>query len=288
MGDRGTPAGDPALEAALDELYAAQFATFVTLRRALSVRLGAAGDAAAARRLAKAPKPTRTAWALNQVTRNDPEIVADVIRCREAAASAQTLGESAAIRDGARQYRESVGKVVQAVRTLLGVDGIELSSTQARRVGETLQALASSELGRATWMAGRLTRDMEVDDPFAGIEIGTAPHRAKERMEGRGQKTSKVEDEERARALEAERASKLRAVQREVVKAHARVTELDGAVSAARKTVLAAEREARRAQYDLDKARRAVTELERKLALSHADLEKIKGAYPSPDDRERG
>jgi hypothetical protein len=286
-GEKGTPGSDRALTAAFDELYAAPFDGFVALRRELSGRLRAAGDPAAARQMAGATKPTRTAWALNQVARSHPEVVAEVVRSREAAASSQKMGESKAARDGARQYRDAVSKAVQAVRTLLGTDGVVLSSAQARRVGETLQALASDEAGRATLRAGRLTRDVEVDDPFAGIEVGHLANLPKERAPGRGEGTSKRGDEH-ANAGEAERVREERerlAMQRAIGEAQARVVEIDTAVSAAHETVAAAEREVRRAQYDLDKATRALTDLERRLELARAALKKLNSAPLSPQGR---
>lgn len=290
MGERGIPESNSALEPAFDELYAAPFETFVALRRELSGRLRTAGDASAARQMAAATKPTRTAWALNQVARSHPEVVAEVVRSREAAAASQKKGEPKAVRDGARQHRDAVSKAVHAVRTLLRTDGVVLSPAQARRVGETFQALASDEAGRAILRAGRLTRDVEVADPFAGIEVGPPTHHPKEGGPGRGEGTSKRELEGLANAREAERARDERerhATQRAIGEAQARVIELDTAVSAARKTVVAAEREVRRAQYDLDKAGRAVTDLERKLELARAALQKLNGVPLSTHDLRR-
>jgi hypothetical protein len=278
VGEKGIPEIESALKAALDELYAAPFDTFVALRRELSGRLRAAGEASAARQMADATKPTRTAWALNQIAWTHREVVEEVVRSRDAAASSQKMGESKAVRDGARRYRDAVSKAVQAVRTLLHADGVALSSAQARRVGETLQALTSDETGRATLRAGRLTRDVEVDDPFAGIEVGPPARPPKARVPDRGERTSTREEKDVANAREAERLREERerhAMQRAIGEAQARVIELDTAVSAAQKSVVAAEREVRRAQYDLDKAARAVTDLERKLELARATLKKL-------------
>src|SRR5579859_6882387 len=105
MARKPTAANGETSGAALDELYAAPFEAFVPLRRELSARLRAAGDASGARRIAEAIKPTRTAWALNQLARRHPELVTAIIQLWQAAAAAQEGGDATAIRKRAREYR---------------------------------------------------------------------------------------------------------------------------------------------------------------------------------------
>ncbi|HEV2452345.1 MAG TPA: hypothetical protein VGS62_10530 [Streptosporangiaceae bacterium] len=64
---------DP-LSEAVDELYTADPDAFTERRTALAAQARAAGDAAAARSIAKLRKPTRSAWAINQVVRADPSV----------------------------------------------------------------------------------------------------------------------------------------------------------------------------------------------------------------------
>ncbi len=265
---------DPALNAALDELYAGPFDSFVALRRELSVRLRGTGNASAARLVAQAAKPTRTAWALNQVARAHPDIIAAIVGLREAAATEQKTGDAQTIRDGIRRYRDAVGVVVRAVRSTLATDGVALSSTQARRLSETVQALSTDESEREKLASGRLTRDVEVEELFAGVEVGDVAAHPKERGPVHDAKGSKADAEAR-RAREAERLRVERERQeREIEEARARVTALERAVDDARKISMDAEREARRAQYDSDKAARSLAELERKLERARGDLKK--------------
>jgi len=267
---------DHALNAALDELYAAPFDTFVSLRRELSTRLRGSGNAAGARLVAQAAKPTRTAWALNQVARAHPDIIAAIVRLRAAAATEQKTGDAQTIRDGVRRYRDAVGVAVRAVRSTLAADGVALSSTQARRLSETVQALSTDEIEREKLASGRLTRDVEVEDLFAGIEVSEVARHPKRRAPAHDVKGSKV-DAEAARGREAERLRVERERQereRAVEEARAHVASLERAVDEARKISMEAEREARRAQYDSDKAARALAELERKLERARDDLMK--------------
>jgi hypothetical protein len=248
---------DLALNAALDELYAAPFDSFVSVRRELSMRLRGSGNASAARLVAQAAKPTRTAWALNQVARAHPDIIAAIVRLREAASDEQKTGDAQTIRDGVRRYRDAVGVAVRAARSTLAADGVALSPTQARRLSETLQALSTDASEREKLASGRLTRDVEVEDLFAGVEVSEVARHPKER------------EAERLR-VERERRERERAVE----EARAHVTALERAVDDARKISVDAEREARRAQYDSDKAARALAELERKLDQARDNLKK--------------
>jgi hypothetical protein len=269
---------DETLIRALDELYAAPFERFVSLRADLRARFRAAGDAAGARQVSEAAKPTRTAWALNRVARSNPELVAAMVRAREGAATAQKRGDSTAIRDLVRQYRDAVAAVVRAVRATLVANGGTLSATHARRVGETLQALAADEGERKKLTTGRLTRDVEVDDPFSETELGPLVPGSKRRPSTGEEAPSQRANEKAARAREAERLRDLRILrekQHALDKARSTVSELDDAIAEARKFAMQEDREARRAQYAADKANRKVADLMEKLARARDQLKKL-------------
>ena len=286
---------DSALSGALDELYGARFESFMSLRGELAGRLRAAGDASAARQIANAPKPTRTAWALNQVARRRPELLAAIVSTREAAAGARKSGDSSEIRDGARRYRDAVGEAVRAVGSILAADGVPFSAAQARRVGETLQVLATDEAERARLTAGRLVRDVAVEDPFAGIEAGPPARRPSASQSAqsertatqseravRGEKSEKAAsvakakgrpDDELARAREAKRIRDERA--RAIDEARARVKALEASNAEARRAAAEAHRELLRTQREADKAKRALAEVEQELESARAHLAKL-------------
>jgi chromosome segregation ATPase len=266
------PTTDDAASSALDELYAAPFESFVSLRRELGARLRAAGDVSGARLLAEASKPTRTAWALNQVARRHPELIKAIVESRDAAAAAQKRGDAGVVRELARQYRDTVGEAVRAVASILAADGVALSNAQARRVGETIQALAMRADERAKLAVGRLTRDVEVEDAFASLEIGPIADRPKEGERPREEKSTKNADEKAARAREAERLRILQARRRAAEEARERVTEVERAVTEARSTVMQAERELRHAQHEVDKAKQNLEDLQKKLERAREEL----------------
>jgi len=273
-----------ALERALDRLYAAPFDDFLALRKELVAELRTAGDAAASREVAGAAKPTRTAWALNQVVRRQPEVLKALFRAHEAAAS-PSAGDGDHLRRTAREYRERVSKMVGAVREVLGEAGVELNAAQSRRVAETLQAASGGDGdARAQLTAARLVKDVDVEDPFAGLVVGEA-HAARPVKETPVKTAGKDKGDERERARSAER-EKEREREREkerdrrerekreavLEEARARVSALEDAARAARAEARAAETTATKATRAAERARQLSEEAESRLQAAHAEL----------------
>jgi hypothetical protein len=262
-----------AVSAALDRLYGARLDEFIALRRDLAAALRKGGNAPASRLVAAASKPSRTAWALNQVARRRPEILVAVLDARTKAVAAQKDGTSEAVRATARAYRDEVARAVRAAAEILQQAGVDLPAIQARRLGSTVQALAGEEAdGRAKLLGGRLVADIEVDDPFAGLEVGLdrerrtveAPVRddvAERRVARAARATQAAAEAARERAGERERERKAQ----ELEKARDRLRALEQEASEARATARQAEVAATRAQADADRARRAVEAVERQL-----------------------
>jgi hypothetical protein len=264
--------GARSLEGPLNELYAAPFDRFVSLRKELAARLRAEGDAEAARRLGTANKPTRTAWALNQVARSHSELVDAIVDSWKAAAGAHNQ-DADAIRDGARRYREAIGEAVRAARAILAADGVSLSTAQARRMGETLQALAAHEVDREKLKAGRLTQDVSVDDPFGGLDPSHGVRHPKPLKAAGGQSSSRGAEEAAARKVEADRIRQEK--QRAIDEARARVTSLEQSVAEARKMAADAERVRKQAESEAARAKRTVGTLEEDLARAREHLERL-------------
>ena len=137
--------GAGAADGALDRLYGEPFDDFVRLRKEMAAALRAAGDVAASRLVMKAAKPSRTAWALNQVARRRPELVQAAFEARAKAADAQTSGEGEALRATARAYRERLASLVDAASDAVRQDGGELTVAQGRRISATVQAVAGAD-----------------------------------------------------------------------------------------------------------------------------------------------
>lgn len=129
------PVVDPALEAALDELFAAPFPEFVDERKRLVVGLRAAGSKAAAAALAKVNRPTLASWAINQLVRRAPAEVSAMF----ATAARVRLGDFAA----SAEHRQTIGKLSALATELLREHAQPTSEATLRRITTSLQALSA-------------------------------------------------------------------------------------------------------------------------------------------------
>jgi hypothetical protein len=251
---------------AIDRLYAAPLEGFVPLRTALANELRAS-DPAAARLVAGAPKPTRTAWALNQVARREPSLLSALFESRDEAAKAQKRGDAARMLEASRLYRDALNAVVHAARAVLSSAGVEMSTAQARRMAETLQAMAAEPGShRAQLVAGRLVRDVPIEDPFAGLEPGPRTAKTPVAQTDRGGEDAIRKahaNEQRRRAEEEARAQ--RKAQAELEAARSRVAALEEEAREARAAARQAENEAARAQAAAERARAKASDVEDRL-----------------------
>ena len=257
----GTPSSD-----AFDRLYAAPLGEFVAVRRELAASLKAAGHVAAATEVGAAKKPSRTAWAMNQVARRSPGELRAAFDAHAAAAAAQSKGDAAAMRETVRAFREALGAVARSSAQVAADAGIPLSATQVRQLGETVRAAIADDAARERLLAGRLVEDVDVDEPFGGLDADPGPRRPK------GAPSADVASAgEKARQREAERAREAR--ERALEEARKRIAALEQEAREARIAARHAEVVARRAEDEADRARRAATALEERLEKARAELE---------------
>jgi hypothetical protein len=253
------------VDSALDRLYSAPLDAFVGLRREIANELRAAGDAETARRVAAAPKPTRTAWVLDQIARKQPEVVRRFLDVRDQTAAAQR-DDPEKLRAAMRAYRERVSDVVHAARTTAEQAGFGLGAGQMRRLTETLQAAGAKDSEtRAKLLAGRLVHDASVEDPFAALE-GVTP-RARRRAEAKMARRASA----RERELDRKRAEKERAIE----KARDELAVLERAAREARTRARTAEARASSAQAEAARCRRVADDAESRLARAREALRSL-------------
>ena len=134
------------LETATAELYALAPEEFVAARTRLVKQARAAKDKALATDLGALRKPTRTAWLVNAVVRDDPASVESLIELGDALRAAQQRRDGAALRELSAQRRRAVDALVRRA-TQLGDDaGHPPTEATLNEVAQTLQAA----LGDAT------------------------------------------------------------------------------------------------------------------------------------------
>jgi hypothetical protein len=258
-----TPAAD-----ALARLYGAPLEDFVTLRGTLAAALRASGDAAGAREVLAAKKPSRTSWALNQVARRHPDALRAALGAHAAATQAQSAATGEAMRDTSRAFRDRLGDVIKRCAEILAEAGANLSPGQARRLGETLRAaLGDTGESRRRLLAGQLIDDVEVEDPFAGLPEAPA------KRANTGDAKPKAGDAARAKEEAAARAREAR--ERAIGEARRKVAGLEEEARQAREAAQRAEAIAAHARAEADRARRVAAAAEERLASAREALGKL-------------
>jgi hypothetical protein len=237
-----------AYDDAVRELYQTPLARFVAERKRLAGELRIAGDRSGAATLAKLPRPTTSAWAVNQLYWHARDAFDELL------ATAERLrgGELAAT--GA--HRDALAKLRARAARMLEDAGHAPTEATLRRVATTLSALAAAG-GFDPDPPGTLAADR---DPPGFEAAGIPAPKPREAHDGH------------ARDVASERRAKEQAA-REKEKARAERERLEAALRTARGDVVAREREVRTLDKQLEAAVRAVSDaqkivdaLEQKLA----------------------
>jgi hypothetical protein len=250
------------LEQAADELYGAELADFVELRKRLAKELRNGGKDAEADALAKLRKPSVAAWTLNQLARRqrrDVDLLLDAgHRLREAQAGVLRGAEKESFEQSRKTERDALQRLMREAERLLAGHG-KPSANVLNQVRESLRTAAISTTGRELLARGRFTEPsraegFDIVSELAGdaapmrprprpapnrqaeAEARAAVREAKERLretEARARRSAKAAD-----ALQAE-ADEARAVaedeRAEVEAARRRVGEAEQALAARRR-----------------------------------------------------
>jgi hypothetical protein len=285
-GAPGAP-GDDRVTAAADELYSAGPGEFTDRRKALADAARAAGDAAAAKRIAALRKPTRAAWVVNQLARTDPDAPG---RLAELAAA---LREAEQAKDGPRLRELSAarGPLVDSLtaRALAAAGVADPPSGLREEVTETLTSAIADPGVAAEFAAGTLTRAAQWagfglasfgETPF-GTALGDAPARrhlhavpspedsapapAAARARSRRAVPGRVSEEEQARRARAEE-------QRLAEEAAQRAAQRRQAFEDAERTVASTAAAAAEAGAAEDQLEAEVRDLEQRLTQAREDL----------------
>ena len=154
-----------------DQLYCVPADRFVAERNALVKRLRADGRREEAAAVAKLPRPSVAAWAVNQVARsNRKELRAlfkagdKVLRVQDRAVAGKAKGEQ--LREAIAAQREALAPLAEAAAGLLTSRGTFLGEQPLRAAVETFHAAAVDPAARPAVEAARLTRTLRL----AGLE----------------------------------------------------------------------------------------------------------------------
>ena len=250
------------LDQQIDSLFGMPLDRFIPERDALAKQLRATGDREAADRVKGLRKPTVPAWALNQLARQDPRGVTDVVelgaRLRDAQRRAISGGDAGPLREAGEARRALVARLARVAAEILQGTGTA-SAPHEEEITSTLEAAAADEEAGERFRAGRLERPLRPPSSFGegGLRVLEGGRRSKA--------AEATAERERADARVHERAEEARTVERE----------LRAAQSTARRTGESVER-ARTRYEDLDRRRTEAREALRDAEAAHrgAELER--------------
>jgi hypothetical protein len=259
-------------ETAIDRLYAVPLDEFVSERKRLAKELRSEGDRESAAEVAKWPKPTAPAWALNQLAREAPDELAPWLEAaealRDASARAGEVGGDA-LRAAMAAHRDATRQLVGAVR-----ERRPLSEPMVDRVRALLQSATVDPAAAERLRAGRLAEG-DADAPLPEPAESAAPRAerapAKPPAEDRAVAARAAEEQERAeRRAELERRvgaayEELARLREELAEREAAAETAEARLDEARRTLHRSESEASAAHDAVKDAREAAGDAEREV-----------------------
>lgn len=154
----------------LEDLYALPPEDFTAARTAWAKAAKAAGDAALSKQIAVQRRPTTSAWLVNRLTREAPELLDELLALGSALGAAQAAGRADELRELGRQRRELVAAL--AARAVADVRRPVTASTRAE-VEQTLEAALADPASAAAVRSGRLVRALSFAG-FGGVKLSGA------------------------------------------------------------------------------------------------------------------
>jgi hypothetical protein len=261
-----------------DRLFAVPLEDFVAERKRLAKELRDGGDRETAAEVAKLPKPTPPAWALNQLAREEPEAIGAWLDAAESLRDASAR-PSSALRGAMAGHREATRMLLGVVRDRARPGGKPLSEPMLERVRELLQAATVDPDVAAALRAGRV---VEADEQPAlpGLEASEAPAPRKSRSEAAEERrAAKDREAERKAREQAERIAELErlaaAAQEQLATLDAEAEEREAAADAADARLQAAQQALHRAESEAAAARRAADDARDAAATADRELRQL-------------
>jgi hypothetical protein len=244
-------ADEASIERDVDQLYGLPLDEFTSARNELARELKRSGDAAAAERVRKLEKPTRSAGAINRAVRRKRRDAKRLLDAARKLGDAQEKllegGGRKPVEQAMERERAAVDRLMADVEAELRRDG-EPSEAMLDRARATLHAVATNPQLRDELEAGRFTRDHEAVG-LGGLVAGGRPRPAlKQRAAERGDARRQVERAERD----------LEAAERKLERAERAKTHAEERLDAASAALAEAESEVAEATSARDEARAAL------------------------------
>jgi len=221
------------------DLYGLPLDRFTAERNAHAKELKAAGKRDEAAVVAKLPKPSAAAWAVNQLVRSQRKRIDELVKRGDATIAAQEKllagkADAKALRAAREAQQKALDPLLAAARKL-GVSGASLE-----RVAETLEAAALDSDAREQVLGGELVKELRREGfGLGGMELAAAaPSSSSSKADPEREEARKAAKAELRRAHQAAaRAAKaLEAAQSRRDDAAQELEEAEAALTAARET----------------------------------------------------
>ena len=150
------------------ELYALLPAEFTAARNRRAKDAKSEGHPLLAKQVARLPKPTASAWAVNVMARQHPEELEPVLELGAAMRDAQEMLDAERLRGLGQQRTGVLAAAVRGARSAADALGVAISDAAAGEIEQTLRAAMGDADAAAAVRSGLLVR------PFASGGFGPA------------------------------------------------------------------------------------------------------------------
>ena len=288
VGNDGVVAHSAPVQAAADQLYAADPAEFTDRRADLVAQARADGDKATARAIGALRRPTRAAWVVNQLARADPDAIDRLSGLGDELRAAEQALDGGQLRELSQTRRELLAELTRQALDDAGVadppDALvqEVTGTLGAAVADPQVAaqVARAQLAKAVQPAGfgftLAAGEADEDDRARPAPAPRRPARqvtpARASQQGASQKQASQQRASQKRAAQEqadqERAERARAEaerqRRAVGEAEQTLASADRAVDAAHATEADRENTVRRLEVQLEDAQDALADAKRR------------------------
>jgi hypothetical protein len=151
--------GDDTLKSAVDELYSIEPDGFTKRRDALAAQARRDGDAVAAKAIGALRRPTKAAWVVNRLAREDPDTARGLAELGQDLHKAQRSLDGARLRELTQQRRKLIDAAARKAFQLSGER--DPSAALRNEVASTLEAALADADTAEQFTAGTLVRSAE-------------------------------------------------------------------------------------------------------------------------------
>lgn len=227
-----------------DDLFTLPLEEFTAARNELAASVRNSGDPETAEQIRKLKRPTVAAWAINQLARDNYDLLRRLFDLRT---ELERAGTPQDLRRLTQERRELLSRLVERARALLDQAGHPSSSATIDKVSQTLMA-GDTEEDRARILEGTLSKELAPSGAGAFGAFGELTAFDAEPSEG---VTDEPAPDPKVERLQRE----LEEARSEVDRLQEIAFEAEASAAAAREEVANAERRAERISKRLEKAR---------------------------------